>query len=555
MQDDHQSIAASLEDFEHSDRDQRSPLFDMPSCHSGFRSEYSESEPDQQVQWAPPAWRKTGSGWFKSAGSRHGTESGSHHSSPRYESADEGDLTIPANVPLPSSPEKGRSPRQSEDPYPEGQTDFAQTFGGMDEAPVTRAGEAAPLPENTNNYIRFALRAEVQHRTEPYEAALSWARAKFDNLFQSRTSAIMMIILGIVAFLLSVKLTSIPVFGPAPDLVKVAGLAKSFEPLIHYSEHGIQQISDLQDTGIAVWDLGESMRSSNMTSAPIIVDELDDLSKSFKDLAHELTKFFAHVDLDVDGILLVIDWAKRELATISAAPPGTLATAYDNFHDMLARTGMLENADGLPSTTEKLLTSVLGQPTRKRNLRVLQQTFSEFLSVLEESIAGELKHAQVLFGLFEAIDGKFHNLQRATSRESDKQEREEDELLSSLWSRLMGANAYQLKKFDRNKKLLASVRGRTLHNRRVLVDHNTKLLQLKSNLEILRQKLVSPLVRRNDSSALTIQEQIAGLDSTFHYLSDVREQQKRKHMEAIYAAGNRHVGVTFDRDATAIEGP
>lgn len=88
---------------------------------------------------------------------------------------------------------------------------------------------------------------------------------------------------------------------PVPDLVKVAGLAKAFEPLIFYSENGVQQIGDLQATGVAVWDLGESVRSTNMSSAPIIVKELDDLSESLKTLAIELTRFFANVDGDVDG--------------------------------------------------------------------------------------------------------------------------------------------------------------------------------------------------------------------------------------------------------------
>lgn len=88
---------------------------------------------------------------------------------------------------------------------------------------------------------------------------------------------------------------------PVPDLVKVAGLAKAFEPLIFYSENGVQQVGDLQATGTAVWDLGESVRSTNMTSAPIIVKELDGLSESLKTLAIELTRFFANVDGDVDG--------------------------------------------------------------------------------------------------------------------------------------------------------------------------------------------------------------------------------------------------------------
>lgn len=81
----------------------------------------------------------------------------------------------------------------------------------------------------------------------------------------------------------------------------MAGVAKNFEPVIYYSEHGIQQIEDLRQTGVAVWDLGESIRSTNMTSAAIIVEQLDDLSKSLNTLAIELTTFFANVDSDIDG--------------------------------------------------------------------------------------------------------------------------------------------------------------------------------------------------------------------------------------------------------------
>lgn len=62
----------------------------------------------------------------------------------------------------------------------------------------------------------------------------------------------------------------------------------------------MQQIAELQETGVAVWDLGESVRQSNMTSGPIIVRELDELSSGLTRLAEELTRFFADVDGDVD---------------------------------------------------------------------------------------------------------------------------------------------------------------------------------------------------------------------------------------------------------------
>jgi hypothetical protein len=90
---------------------------------------------------------------------------------------------------------------------------------------------------------------------------------------------------------------------PVPDLAKVAGFARSFEPLIYYSENGVAHVGDLQATSVAVWDLGESVRSSNMTSADIIVRKLDELSESLKTLAVELTRFFASVDGDIDGLV------------------------------------------------------------------------------------------------------------------------------------------------------------------------------------------------------------------------------------------------------------
>ena len=127
--DDHPSLSASLEDFE--EQHNRSPLFGLPSQHSGFKSEPEESDADVESSngepWSPPGFRrrtKGGSGWF-----RHDpydmtgrlnlkptlSPSRSRQTSPEYEDALEPDedVTIPANIPLPAgtdSPFKERSP-------------------------------------------------------------------------------------------------------------------------------------------------------------------------------------------------------------------------------------------------------------------------------------------------------------------------------------------------------------------------------------------------------------------------------------------------------------
>lgn len=335
-------------------------------------------------------------------------------------------------------------------------------------------------------------------------------------------------------------ITHTPALPPVPDLVKVAGLARSFEPLIYYSENGVRQIGDLQETGVAVWDLGESVRYANMTSAPLIVNELDNLSESLKGLAIELTKFFANVDGDIDGILIVMDWAKRELTALSSYPSSSFSSAFTNIHSLLSMAGILENpSTGVQTTIGRLFVSLFGATHSQRTHQTLHRTFNEFLGVLEESINAELTYSTALFALFENIDRQFLNLQRIVIRESDTQERLESEFLSSLWTRMVGPAHAKLKKYEKNKNLLASVRLKTTQNKSLLVEHNGKLMALKGNLESLRRKLMSPLVSRADGSTLGVEEQVRGLEGTYDHLRRVRERQKGRMLEVLYGAGGR----------------
>ena len=76
-----------------------------------------------------------------------------------------------------------------------------------------------------------------------------------------------------------------------------------------------------------------------------------------------------------------------------------------------------------------------------------------------------------------------------------------------------------------------------MQNKSILLEHNGKLLTLKANLESLRRKLVSPLLRAN-ASTLGVEEQIRGLEEVSGYLGGVRERQKGKLMEMLYGAGS-----------------
>jgi hypothetical protein len=237
-----------------------------------------------------------------------------------------------------------------------------------------------------------------------------------------------------------------------------------------------------------------------------------------------------------------MDWARRELSQVQHLPTHTLSSTLDNVYTSLSTAGVLELSDGTPTRLGRLTSSFFGRTNRQRTRQTLQRTFTEFLSVLEESINSELQASLGLFALFEAIDNQFLNLARTAVRETTHQDEAHLDFLSSLWTRILGPNASEVAKYERNRDLLRDVRQKTVRNKGILLDHNHRLLTLKANLESLRRKLVSPLVRSVNSSTLTIEEQIRGLEDVGSYLEEVRRRQKGKLMEMIYGGGSAGTG-------------
>lgn len=86
-----------------------------------------------------------------------------------------------------------------------------------------------------------------------------------------------------------------------PDVANVANMAKQFEPLMYASENVIPRSRELAEASIAVQDLGESVRASNMSASTVIIDQLDDLGDSLKVLSEKMTSFFTNVDGDMDS--------------------------------------------------------------------------------------------------------------------------------------------------------------------------------------------------------------------------------------------------------------
>ncbi|KAJ3467388.1 hypothetical protein MRS44_004952 [Fusarium solani] len=524
-----QNLDASLRDFD-------LPASTLSPRHSVLRSEAATEEDleDSEVAsaggYSPPAWRRLGNGdrssgfWrgphdFLAAGMQRGGLSTLRESSPEFDDDSEDEMVLERAIrtKLPKgsqSPDKGRSPS------PERHED--RTIQVKVEDRATPARELALQHSPPDNYIRFAVRAEVQHHTEPIEAAINFIRDRYKTLTRTWSTTFTTVL---IAFF---SLSPFQVSAPA-RLTAACGRSRQ--------KHAVSQVHDLQATSVAVWDLGESVRTSDMRDANSIVSDLDALSETMKTLAIEMTKFFARVDGDIDGILNVMDWAKMHLNRLNSSPsPSTLSSAYDNIHNILSQARVLEDAAGSPTPLGRLTTHIFGLSNPQREQRMVQLLFTEFIAVLEDSIQAELQHSVTLFALFEAVDFHFLNLARTVVRESSAQEELHADMLSSLWTRLLGTRAAELRKFEQNRQLLRNVREKTVRNKGILVEHNGKLLTLKASLETLRSKLVSPLVRGVNSTTLTLEDQIQGLSDVSEYLGEVRKQQKGKVMETLFGS-------------------
>lgn len=160
----HPSVSASMEDFEAREHE-FSPTFpSVPSHHSGFRSpNASEFSEGSRRSYSPPAWRKSGSGWFKHPSlspQRSGFES--KEPSPQYHDAEEeGDLDLTAyrlgaGIPLPISPVQGRSTRNTPEPGIELGRDN-RAGGDATMSLDAQSDSPATLPVNESNCKQYSM--------------------------------------------------------------------------------------------------------------------------------------------------------------------------------------------------------------------------------------------------------------------------------------------------------------------------------------------------------------------------------------------------------------
>ncbi|KAL6709044.1 hypothetical protein ACN47E_002171 [Coniothyrium glycines] len=546
------SLSASLEAFD-PERSMHSAYSARSNMHSSRWSappDDADSETESDGPWAPPAWQKSQSSnnWYrKSLFSESARPSASR--SPSYYLNDR--EVTPSRIPLPESPMK-QTPRTSPEPMTEEEQRYfpdniAARLQSVSEEPQMAPGAQQDADMGLSHhdddaqldgFVRFAIRGETQFRTAPIEDTISTFASGTRFFTRSRWNVIFTIITIVFSWLLVQPWTASLI----PDVANVANMAKQFEPLLYASENVIPRSRELAEASIAVQDLGESVRATNMSSSPVIINQLDDLADSLKVLSEQMTSFFTNVDGDMDSVLITMEWAKRELQSIQGPSIGIIDTVIDNVHGGLGKIGLLEQTDGSPTAVGRVIRGVLGHTTSQRSKATLQRTFDYLLSTLEENISNELSRADNLNQLFESVDRQFQNLHRSVAKEEDSLATRKDEFLASMWRNTI-TNKMKIKKYEKNLQLLKDVRASTLTNKSELKSHIQIIRSVKDQLDKARKNLISPLIRRAQSNSFGIDQQLQDLAGTYGFLKGLRDGQKKKVLMQLWGEPKKRVAI------------
>ncbi|XPS69721.1 hypothetical protein M3J09_001980 [Ascochyta lentis] len=542
------SLSASLEAFDpersHLAQSSYSARSNMHSSRWSLPphdADESEHEHESEGPWAPPAWQKSNNQWHRRS-LLHSSRSPSYYRTDRE--------TTPSRIPLPDSPMKNTpqgSPEPDDARYPADNiaSRLQSPMDDVTEEPADdEALEPAPADEAStmDGFVRFAIRGETLFRTAPLEETLSTLASGMGMLTRTRRNVFMTIATVILSWvLLHPWNTSL-----IPDVANVANMAKQFEPLMYASENVIPRSRELAEASIAVQDLGESVRATNMSASTVIIDQLDDLGDSLKVLSEKITSFFTNVDGDMDSILITMEWARRELSSIQSPKVGMLDTLVSNIHGALSALGAL-SANGTPTSLGRIVNDVLGHTTQQRSRATLQRTFDYLLSTLEENIQNELARADILFRLFESVDRQFHNLHRSVAHEEDSLSTRKDEFLASMWRNTI-TNKLKIAKYEKNLKLLKDVRASTLINKSELKSHIQVINSVKDQLDKARRNLVGPLIRRAQSNSFGLEGQLEEVERTYGFLKGVRDTQKHRVLRELWGEPKRRVLITGARE-------
>lgn len=288
-----------------------------------------------------------------------------------------------------------------------------------------------------------------------------------------------------------------------PEFDHLMDIQSAFVDIMQENQDASSLPATMKDCENAVRDLRTVVRYSNLPSRQELGVEFTSFIEAAREASRDLINYNLKIGVTVDKIISTNRWTETRLRTLSAqeAEKGSLERALANLNPVAA----------------------FRAPRQTFNEQVFDQYLQHVLTN-KGAIDALIAQSTALLGTLNDLGNRLELIHEISLRDDTTINRNLDDLLSQLWTKL-GGNKATRKEYDRQLSLLKDV---TRYRKAAITHVSATLLKLESiaaGLEDLREQVAAPeaLGYRAD---VPIEQYIELVEQATDRLQDVRGQVK-----------------------------
>ncbi|KAH7086387.1 hypothetical protein FB567DRAFT_527829 [Paraphoma chrysanthemicola] len=251
------------------------------------------------------------------------------------------------------------------------------------------------------------------------------------------------------------------------DLIKVEG---RLEDILDASQDTTTLPATIKDSENAVRELRTLVRYSKLPSRNQLDLEFENFILTASEASLDLSRYNSRIGATIDKVIATNSWTMAVLQGLEER----------------------EAATGSVSRVINALTGGFLSPPPTLQQRIFDH-YVEHVGKNKDAITGLIQQAQALLVILTNLDERLDTIYSITTNDDQTITKNQDELLSQLWTKL-GGNAASVKANAKSLNLLQNI---SAYRRRALMHVSTTLLKLQeiqAELENLREGVAAPEV-------------------------------------------------------------
>ncbi|KAF8445515.1 hypothetical protein BGX38DRAFT_1195040 [Terfezia claveryi] len=286
-----------------------------------------------------------------------------------------------------------------------------------------------------------------------------------------------------------------------PDFPTLMSIESSFEKIVDGAAGGTALARAMKSSEMAVSDLSTVVRYSDLKCKESLSSKLDAFATDAKASVRALSGWGSKVGGVLDQLLSINQYSLRELNSLRELEnrKGFISMVLAPLDPILTPilykpasflASMTSGAYNSPPTPSALSTVTRHSPQTRAQIAA---TFNKAAEVLELNLRQLVGDGETIFVSLTHLSEQHKPIYDEIVREVVDIKKEEEVVLSSLWTR-MGGNQLQRKNFRDNAKLLEMI-GKYEEEARGYVESTVlELDRMMADLEILRRRVAEPLL-------------------------------------------------------------